>query len=132
MALTGVAGPISNLLLAMVFALLARLEFALCDPRALVIPETTVDFIWYFLWEMLWIGIEINVVFAVFNMIPIPPLDGSRLLFAFLPPQQYFKFMKYERYISILLMVALFLGFLDTPINLVSNLFFNLITKLFF
>ena len=132
MALTGVAGPISNLILAVVFALLARLEYALCSPMALINPATTVDYIWFFLWQMLWLGIEINVVFAVFNMIPIPPLDGSRLLFALLPPAQYFKFMRYERYISIALMLALFLGFLDTPINLVSNLFLRLITTLIF
>ncbi len=132
MALTGVAGPISNLLLAVIFALLLRLVFALCTPISLIDPTTTVDFIWYFLWQMLMLGMQINITFAVFNMIPIPPLDGSRLLFAFLPPAQYFKFMRYERYISIGLMLALFLGFLDKPINFVTNLFWNLITTLIF
>lgn len=132
MALTGVAGPISNLLLAVIFALLLRLVFVFCSPLALVDPVTTVDFLWYFLWQMLMLGMRINITFAVFNMIPIPPLDGSRLLFAFLPPQQYFKFMRYERYISIALMIALFLGLLDTPINFVTNLFWNLITRLIF
>ena len=132
MALTGVAGPISNLLLAVIFALLLRLVFALGNPAAFFAPVSTVDYIWYYLWTMLVLGMEINITFAVFNMIPIPPLDGSRLLFAFLPPNQYFKFMRYERYISIGLMLALFLGLLDTPINFVTNLFWNLITRLIF
>ena len=132
MALTGVAGPISNLLLAVVFALLMRVEFAFCNPTALISPVTTADYLWYFLWQMLMVGMSINITFAVFNMIPIPPLDGSRLLFAFLPPQQYFKFMRYERYISIGLMVALFFGWLDKPIDFVVSLFWNLIIKLIF
>ena len=109
-----------------------RVEFAFCNPTALISPVTTADYLWYFLWQMLMVGMSINITFAVFNMIPIPPLDGSRLLFAFLPPQQYFKFMRYERYISIGLMVALFFGWLDKPIDFVVSLFWNLIIKLIF
>ena len=56
MALTGVAGPVSNLLLAVIFALLVRLEFALCNPMALVSPTTVADHLWFYLLEMLLLG----------------------------------------------------------------------------
>ena len=51
-----------------------------------------------------------NFSFAIFNMIPIPPFDGSRVLFAFLPDKYYFGIMKYERYIMIALLVFMTAG----------------------
>ena len=132
MMLTAIAGPISNLLLAVIFALLLRVEFFFADPAALLYPETTKDFIQYFLWQMLYVGITLNITLAVFNLLPIPPLDGSRLFLYLLPPRQYFKVMQYERYISLAMMLALFVGLLDTPIRFVSNIFYNWIIGLIF
>ena len=60
-------------------------------------------------------------------LIPIPPLDGSRVLLAVLPDDKYFKYMQYERYIMIGLMIALFTGVLDTPISLLSNALMNIV-----
>ena len=57
-------------------------------------------------------------VLGLFNLIPLPPLDGSRILFAFLPARYYFSIMRYERMIALLLMLFLLtganFGFLDT------------------
>ncbi len=124
MALCAAAGPLSNLLLAFVFALLLRLELTF-------MPQFfTTEFqynVFSLLYTFLYLGIRLNISLAVFNLIPIPPFDGSRILLTFLPSDVYFKIMKYEQYIYIGLMLLLLLGFLDTPINFVTNLFMKLI-----
>ena len=58
---------------------------------------------------------------AVFNLIPIPPLDGSRLLTAVLPNRAYYKLMQYERYFFIVLMALLWTGILDIPLSYLSG-----------
>ena len=58
---------------------------------------------------------------AVFNLFPIPPLDGSKVLFSVLPDSAYRKLMHYERYGMILLAVVLFSGILDNPLFYLRN-----------
>ena len=50
---------------------------------------------------ILYMGVAMNVILAIFNLIPVPPFDGSRIFYAFLPPKWYFGVMKYERYIML-------------------------------
>ena len=69
----------------------------------------------------------ININLAIFNLLPIPPLDGSRLATALLPSHIYYKIMAYERYIQIGLFVLLFTGILSTPLSFLSGA----ITQLF-
>ena len=119
MALTGIAGPISNLLLAVGFALVLKLVATV----AVFIPYTA--FVQdLFNWTVLFLslGIRLNITLMVFNLIPIPPLDGSRLLFAVLPVKAYFKVMQYERYIYIAFLVLLALGAFDVPIDFITGL----------
>ena len=129
MALSAAAGPISNLLLAVIFALLWRIELEIA-------PEYFTDRflynVFYWVQEFLVAGITLNVGFAVFNLIPIPPFDGSRMFLVLLPQDLYFKVMRYERQLYAILMIALVLGVLDKPLALVSNFFINLILKTVF
>lgn len=116
MALSALAGPVSNLLMATVFAFIMNLsgEF---------ITFSNFKYMQYFTFFFYYIVI-INISLAVFNLLPIPPLDGSKILFSFLPSRYYFSLLQYERYVTGLLFVLIISGALDGPLNyLVSNVF---------
>lgn len=125
MALVGAAGPVSNLLLAVVFAILFELSFAFA-PSIIYTNEKALT-LYMILLTFLNMGTVYNVAFAVFNMLPIPPFDGSRVLYVFLPPKYYFGVMKYERYISIGLLLLLLIGVLDPIFSFFTEHIVNLI-----
>lgn len=116
MALTAIAGPISNLIMGFLSLVLLRLLM-------FVMPESTVKEVIY-LFLIFSAGININL--AVFNLLPIPPLDGSRLATLFLPDRIYYKIMQYERYIILVVLVLMLTGVLTTPLVIISNFIFNL------
>lgn len=125
MALTGVAGPISNLLLAIVFALAMKLFYVAI--AHVHFPNETVLLMAVYFRSFLYYGIYLNVALAIFNLLPVPPMDGSRLLFAVLPSNLYFKIMRYEQYIYIAVLVLLALGVLSPVINFLTNAVMRLI-----
>jgi Zn-dependent protease len=121
MALCGLAGPVANLLLAFVILLPFEILAALLNGGILV-PDSefslnlitvTIGFIRNFHF--------MNITLAIFNFIPVPPLDGSRVLWAVLPDKLYFGVMRYERYISMALMLLLVFGILDMPLTIAAS-----------
>lgn len=105
MALTAVAGPVSNLLLATVFAILYETAYTVMKKSAEAGGGTGTLGMTVMLFFSL--GLQLNVFLAVYNMLPVPPFDGSRFFYVFLPVKWYFKVMKYERYIMLGLMALI-------------------------
>ncbi len=117
MALTAAAGPLANLLLAFLGALLYRLTL-------LLLPIAGTEFLLRFVLILASFFATfhyLNLSLCVFNMIPLPPLDGSRIFYIFLPPKLYFRVMKYERIIMIVLLVALGLGAFSGLLSVIVN-----------
>lgn len=133
MALVGAAGPISNVLLALIFMIILKI-FVLLIPTILANgAEWMFTASGYFLY-ILEIGVYYNIAFAIFNLIPAPPLDGSRILYAFLPSKALFWCQRYERYFFIGVLVIMLL-FSILGINLIgkaTSFFVGLLYKLFF
>ena len=129
MAICGAAGPASNLVLAAVFTGLLKISSEVLL-RLNYSSETTATIAYFFL-VFLYYGIQLNITLAVFNLLPVPPLDGSRIFYVFLPPKVYFGVMKYERYISLAIMVLLMLGVLSPVLNFISSHLINLLFRIF-
>ncbi len=111
MALTALAGPVSNIIMAFIFMFLSCLV-----NYKLAISELILYIGLFFSYAAM-----VNISLAVFNMIPIPPLDGSRILSAVLPDRTYYKLMQYERYIVLGVFALIMLGVLDTPLFIATN-----------
>jgi len=94
-AITALAGPVSNLAQVMVYSLVFH--------GAMVLG-------WSFLAFIGWWGIYINLLLALFNLLPIPPLDGSRLIAAALPRDMGWQFLSIGRYGFMILMLLIFSG----------------------
>lgn len=100
MAITALAGPVSNLLLAMLLLLGARITIAHYVDTAFCSG----------LLNFLAMTAYMSVGLGLFNLIPISPLDGSKVLFAFLPDHAYMTLMRYEKYGMLVLFVLVWLG----------------------
>ena len=107
MALTAVAGPVSNFIMAL-------LAVGGCSLIYHFVPVTRVSLlILCFLANLA----LLSVGCGIFNLIPISPLDGSKVLFALLPDRIYYKILRYEKFVMIALIVLVLIGVFDTPLS---------------
>ncbi|MFH1552417.1 MAG: site-2 protease family protein [Candidatus Omnitrophota bacterium] len=101
MLLTALAGPGANFILAVVFAVFFKMGMF----QAHSVP-----------WTFLLLGVLINLILGIFNMIPIPPLDGANIVFSILPRTVVHHFVWLQRYGFIILIALLYLGLFDKVI----------------
>ena len=115
MALTAAAGPIMNFILAFFGVFVCRIL-----TKIFVAFPAQSDFVYYIQYASLTLFSYfhmLNLSLGVFNLIPIPPLDGSRIFYIFLPQKWYFGVMTYEKYIQLALLVLLWTGLLSRPLS---------------
>lgn len=128
-ALTAAAGPCMNLAVSFVMVLVQAIFVRIVGIEK--IAEVT----WmYVLYLFLYLFVEMNAFLAIFNLIPIPPFDGSRIIHVFMPAKWYFKLQKSERVIQIIILIlfwvdpfGIFSGCLTWLTNNVINLMYRLI-----
>jgi len=119
MALVALAGPLANLLMAIAWALIARLGVVIgVEVISLPLIYTGIA------------GISINLVLALINLLPIPPLDGSRILTGMLPARWAWQYNRLERFGFIILLLLLYTGVLSTllayPMYVAQKMFFSI------
>lgn len=120
MAITAAAGPVSNIIMAFIgvigYELVGLISFR---------EMNTAYYICVTIYMFFQVFASLNVFLAIFNLIPVPPFDGSRIAYIFMPPKAYFGIMKYERYIMLGMIAILWLGVLDTPLDFLSTSILN-------
>jgi Zn-dependent protease len=102
MAIVAIAGPLSNVIMAVIAALIFRLGLVDFTMTATAGGGGLIGFV---LSEFIWI----NLILAFFNLIPIPPLDGSKILFAILPAELVYRLRPLEQYGFLILMAVIFI-----------------------
>lgn len=124
MALTACAGPLSNLVLAYFLLLLSYITMAVGNVTSGSggLASAIVTFLYY--------AASINVTLAVFNLIPVPPLDGSRIATMLIPDKYYYKIMQYERYIVIAVMALVIFGVFSRPLSFLTSKVMSLLIHL--
>ncbi len=120
MAITALAGPVSNLLAAFVGAVLVAVMEAFSPYNGFT----------NFVYNVLWYYVVVNISLAVFNLIPMPPLDGSRIVAAFLSDRAMYTYYRYQN-LFVMVMFLLFLsGALSGPLVTAQTFFANIIFSL--
>lgn len=115
MAITALAGPLCNLLITVVFlALYGAAYIPLYGSAA-----------GSFVLNTLMLTAYCSLGLAVFNMLPVPPLDGSKVLYAVIPDKSYYKLMRYEKYGMILMVILVWTGVLGKPVSAAVSFLFD-------
>jgi len=118
MAITAIAGPLSNLVLAVIIMFIYGLVFTGLggfNPQGFS----------RIVLEVIHRAAYLSVALAIFNLLPIPPLDGSKVVFSFLSDEFYYKLMRYEKYGMIILLILLNTGFFRSTFGWLTESLFN-------
>ena len=117
MAITALAGPLSNVLICCVVLFIYGLVYLPCNLAG-------TEFAGSLLYAV-YITAYLSIALAIFNIIPIPPLDGSKVLFSLMSDKSYMKLMRYERYGMLLLLVLIVTDVLGNPLYAATQFVFD-------
>lgn len=120
MAITALSGPVSNLLAAFVGAVLVAIMEAFSPYNGFT----------NFVYNVLWYYVVVNISLAVFNLIPMPPLDGSRIVAAFLSDRVMYTYYRYQNLFVMVMFLLLLSGALSGPLATAQTFFANIIFSL--
>ncbi len=129
MALVALAGPVSNLIIGFI-AVLLEVIIGFILTVASVSLNGYLSVVFTLIGYILFYIAMLNINLAVFNFIPIPPLDGSKILFALLPDRYYWKIMRYERIFYFVLLFLIF--FSGTFSNILSSVIGSILNIFYF
>lgn len=111
---TSFAGPFSNLLLAF-------LAIFIYYGIVMLAPGFAVNPVGGFICSLMASIASINIGFGIFNLIPVPPLDGAKIFWAFLPDQEYFKWMRPQPWMQFVLILLIVFGVFTTPLSIARS-----------
>lgn len=146
MVLVSLAGPVANLLLAFVACFLAQLTvfisvkagwFVPQEGNFAYYPKETASLAMFYVYILFDLMALMNIGLAMFNLIPLPPLDGSKILAGILPPKTAMRYLQLERSMGMILMVVMLLSFTSAgdlvfvPLNWLRGVVYNGFTGLF-
>ncbi len=130
MAITAAAGPLSNLIVAFIAMIIYRFIISSDFYFNSLLSSHTKDTNWFFILYMIEIFILINIGLALFNLIPVPPLDGSKILQYFTTYKFDAMISKYRTYIYIGLIVLMYTGILRVPLMFLREKVYNVMIYL--
>ena len=116
-SITALAGPLANVVICCVFLFIYGLVYI---PLTLVATDVAKAVL-----DMVYLTAYLSIALAIFNIIPISPLDGSKILFSFLSDEGYMKLMRYERYGMIVLLVLVVTNVLSNPLYTATQFVFD-------
>ncbi len=119
MAITALAGPVSNVIITCVVLFIYGMIYAPCTLSG---SQFAIE-----LRNMVYITAYLSLALAVFNIIPVPPLDGSKVLFSLMSDRSYMKLMHYERYGMIILIVLIATDILGSPMQKATEFLFSIL-----